>query len=85
MAIDDEPHKLEPWLRDEDDPLPLRHGGTLNRRRATSPLVRLVEGEERWEALDHPKNWGGIELNRTFTCMLLKASDNDRCTTNPLP
>ncbi|GFV46094.1 hypothetical protein TNCV_1256511 [Trichonephila clavipes] len=24
-------------------------GGTLNNRRAASPLVRLVEGEERWE------------------------------------
>ncbi|GFU69639.1 transposable element Tcb1 transposase [Trichonephila clavipes] len=27
--------------------VPLPHGGTLNCRRATSPLVRLVEGEER--------------------------------------
>ncbi|GFW97433.1 hypothetical protein TNCV_4991101 [Trichonephila clavipes] len=27
--------------------LPLRHGGTQNRCRATSPLVRLEEGEER--------------------------------------
>ncbi|GFW37966.1 hypothetical protein TNCV_4631671 [Trichonephila clavipes] len=34
--------------------MPLRHGGTLNSRRAASPLVRLVEREERWEALDHP-------------------------------
>ncbi|GFX11657.1 hypothetical protein TNCV_4361891 [Trichonephila clavipes] len=25
--------------------------GTLNSRRAASPLVTLVEGEERWEAL----------------------------------
>ncbi|GFS86101.1 hypothetical protein TNCV_1583471 [Trichonephila clavipes] len=29
--------------------VPLRHGGTLNSRRAASPLMRLVEGEERWE------------------------------------
>ncbi|GFY34972.1 uncharacterized protein TNCV_155491 [Trichonephila clavipes] len=27
--------------------VPTRHGGTLNSRRAASPLVRLVEGEER--------------------------------------
>ncbi|GFW56814.1 uncharacterized protein TNCV_160441 [Trichonephila clavipes] len=46
--------------------VPARHGGTLNNRRAASPLVWLVEGEERWEASDHPQsvlplNWGGIE------------------------
>ncbi|GFS95703.1 hypothetical protein TNCV_251001 [Trichonephila clavipes] len=34
--------------------VPLRHGGTLNSRRAASPLVMFVEGEERWEAPDHP-------------------------------
>ncbi|GFV07982.1 uncharacterized protein TNCV_2402931 [Trichonephila clavipes] len=34
---------------------PLRHGGTLSSRRAASPLVRLVEGEERWEASDDPQ------------------------------
>ncbi|GFV57274.1 hypothetical protein TNCV_2822911 [Trichonephila clavipes] len=34
--------------------VPAWHGGTLNSRRAASPLVRLVEGEERWEASDHP-------------------------------
>ncbi|GFW86655.1 hypothetical protein TNCV_4334391 [Trichonephila clavipes] len=33
----------------------VRHGGTLNSRRATSPLVRLVEGEDRWEAPDLPQ------------------------------
>ncbi|GFV25899.1 hypothetical protein TNCV_3868661 [Trichonephila clavipes] len=35
--------------------VPLRHGGTLNSRRAASPLVWLVEGVERWEAPDHPQ------------------------------
>ncbi|GFU52914.1 uncharacterized protein TNCV_1142211 [Trichonephila clavipes] len=35
--------------------VPSRHGGTLNSRRAASPLVRLVEGKERWEAPDHPQ------------------------------
>ncbi|GFW51990.1 uncharacterized protein TNCV_1189201 [Trichonephila clavipes] len=34
--------------------VPSRHGGTLNTRRAASPLVRLVEGKERWEAPDQP-------------------------------
>ncbi|GFT24340.1 hypothetical protein TNCV_3252011 [Trichonephila clavipes] len=33
--------------------VPLRHG-TLNSRRAASPLVNLVAGDERWEALDFP-------------------------------
>ncbi|GFY34102.1 uncharacterized protein TNCV_4983051 [Trichonephila clavipes] len=48
--------------------VPSRHGGTLNSRRAASSLVRLVEGEERWEASGRPQNWGGIEQNRTVTC-----------------
>ncbi|GFV28303.1 hypothetical protein TNCV_22281 [Trichonephila clavipes] len=30
----------------------LRHGGILNRWRAASPLVWLVEGKERWETPD---------------------------------
>ncbi|GFU79514.1 uncharacterized protein TNCV_2915741 [Trichonephila clavipes] len=63
--------------------VPARHGGTLNSRRAASPFVRLAEGEERWEASDHPQsvlplNWGGIEPNRTVTYMVLKATANDR-------
>ncbi|GFW05962.1 uncharacterized protein TNCV_4477561 [Trichonephila clavipes] len=50
--------------------VPLRHGVTLNSRRAASPLVWLVEGEERWEASDHPQrvlplNWVRTEPNRT--------------------
>ncbi|GFW52908.1 uncharacterized protein TNCV_2394871 [Trichonephila clavipes] len=35
--------------------VPSRHGGTINSRQAASPLVGLVEGEERWEAPDHPQ------------------------------
>ncbi|GFX01172.1 uncharacterized protein TNCV_4581381 [Trichonephila clavipes] len=63
--------------------LPSRHGGTLNSRRAASPLVGLVEGKEMWEALDHPQgvlpqNWGETELNRSVTCMVLKGTANDR-------
>ncbi|GFY09154.1 uncharacterized protein TNCV_4663451 [Trichonephila clavipes] len=59
--------------------VPSRHGGTLNSHRAASPLVRLVEEEERWEAPDHPQgvlpqNSGETELNRSVTCMTLKAT-----------
>ncbi|GFU38447.1 uncharacterized protein TNCV_2434001 [Trichonephila clavipes] len=44
--------------------VPSRHGGTLNSRRAASPLVWLVKEEERREASDNsqkvlPLNWGG--------------------------
>ncbi|GFV78964.1 uncharacterized protein TNCV_4347231 [Trichonephila clavipes] len=35
--------------------VPSRHGGTLNSSRAASPLVRLVEGEERWDAPQQPR------------------------------
>ncbi|GFX42399.1 uncharacterized protein TNCV_1519631 [Trichonephila clavipes] len=61
----------------------LRHGGTLNSRRAARPLVRMVEGEERWEAPNHPQgflslNWGGTKQNRTVTCTVLEAKANDR-------
>ncbi|GFV83899.1 uncharacterized protein TNCV_1479011 [Trichonephila clavipes] len=67
--------------------VPLRHQGTLNPLRAASPLVRL-EGEERWVASEAPQgvlplNWGGAELNRTVTCMVLKATANDRRTSSP--
>ncbi|GFV94581.1 uncharacterized protein TNCV_3826481 [Trichonephila clavipes] len=62
--------------------VPSRHGGTPNSRRATSPLVRLVEGEERWDTPDHPQgvfpqNWGKTVLNRSVTCMVFKAKAND--------
>ncbi|GFV72664.1 uncharacterized protein TNCV_411831 [Trichonephila clavipes] len=61
----------------------LAAGGTLTSRRAASPLVRLVEGEERWETPDHPQgvlplNWDETELNHSVTCTVLKATDNDR-------
>ncbi|GFX64273.1 uncharacterized protein TNCV_1499971 [Trichonephila clavipes] len=63
--------------------VPLRHGGTLNSRQAASPLMWLVEGEERLEAPGNPQgflllNWGGIEQNRSVTCMVLIAKTNDR-------
>ncbi|GFW82408.1 uncharacterized protein TNCV_3818881 [Trichonephila clavipes] len=58
--------------------------------RAANLLVRLVEGEERWEAQDHPQgvlphNWGGMEPNHTITCLVLKAKTNDRRKSSPLP
>ncbi|GFT71663.1 hypothetical protein TNCV_403441 [Trichonephila clavipes] len=53
--------------------------------KSISLLVRLVEEEERWEVPDHPQNWGGIEPYRTVTCMVLKAEENDRRKSSPLP
>ncbi|GFX25290.1 hypothetical protein TNCV_1274501 [Trichonephila clavipes] len=46
--------------------------------RAITPLMMLVEVEERLEAPDHPQsalpqNWSGTEQHRTVTCMLLKS------------
>ncbi|GFW90261.1 uncharacterized protein TNCV_2121281 [Trichonephila clavipes] len=69
--------------------VPSRHGGTRNSRRASSPLVRLMAGDERWEATDTPqgvvsRNWGRTERNHTVTCMTLKATANDRRTSSPL-
>ncbi|GFW96811.1 cullin-4A [Trichonephila clavipes] len=63
--------------------VPSQHGGTLNSLRAVSSLMRLVEVEERWEAPDNlhvvlPQNWGENELNRSVTCRVFKATDNDR-------
>ncbi|GFV70942.1 uncharacterized protein TNCV_4164891 [Trichonephila clavipes] len=63
--------------------VPSRHGGTLKSRRAASPLVRLVGGEERWVAPDHPQgvlpqNWGETKLNRSVTRVGLKVTAN-RC------
>ncbi|GFW24524.1 hypothetical protein TNCV_2403891 [Trichonephila clavipes] len=57
--------------------------GKDQHHRAASPLVRLMEGEERWEAPDYPQgvlqqNWGGTKQNRTVTYMVLEAKANDR-------
>ncbi|GFS60418.1 zinc finger protein [Trichonephila clavipes] len=47
--------------------------------RESQVLSEGVEGEERWEASDHPQRvLGGIEPNRSITCMVLKATANDR-------
>ncbi|GFV09560.1 hypothetical protein TNCV_3159571 [Trichonephila clavipes] len=61
--------------------VPLRHGGTLNSRRAASPFVRLVGGEESGKSGNPPpkgvlpQDWDGSKLNRTVTCVVLKAND----------
>ncbi|GFX74258.1 uncharacterized protein TNCV_838121 [Trichonephila clavipes] len=63
--------------------VPLQHGGTLNSRQATSPLVWLEEGKEKWEAPAHPRgflplNRDRSEQNNTVTRMVLKAKANER-------
>ncbi|GFW50583.1 hypothetical protein TNCV_2888861 [Trichonephila clavipes] len=60
--------------------VPSRHRGTLNNRRAASPLVsrlaasslvRLVEGEAPAHPQDVlPQNWGETELNRSVTWLM---------------
>ncbi|GFX84041.1 hypothetical protein TNCV_4858491 [Trichonephila clavipes] len=58
--------------------LPSRHGGTLNRHRAASPLVRLVAGDERREAPDPPPGCSPSKLgwNRAKSyCHLYGAQD----------
>ncbi|GFV59857.1 RNase H domain-containing protein [Trichonephila clavipes] len=63
---------------DSDDECLCGMGGTLNCRRAASPLVWLVE-----EASKHPQgflplNWGVTEQKRTVACIVLKAKAIDR-------
>ncbi|GFW15475.1 hypothetical protein TNCV_4656151 [Trichonephila clavipes] len=42
--------------------VPSRHGGTLNSRRAASPLVRLIERKRGGRPLTlPPQNWGGTK------------------------
>ncbi|GFX27977.1 hypothetical protein TNCV_773611 [Trichonephila clavipes] len=69
--------------------MPSRDGSTLNSRFTASPLVRLVEGDEKFEASDSlqdvlPQNRGGIEPNLTNTCVVLKATANDKLICSPL-
>ncbi|GFU79105.1 hypothetical protein TNCV_3544131 [Trichonephila clavipes] len=65
-------------------------GVTLNTHRAASPLLRLVEGEERLGPLTNSRvfvllqNWDGTEPKLTVTYMVLKAMDNDRRTSSSL-
>ncbi|GFW97758.1 hypothetical protein TNCV_1425211 [Trichonephila clavipes] len=68
--------------------VPSRHAGTLNSHRAASPLVRLVAGDERWEAPDPPPGCPPSKLrwNRAKSyCHLFGATSNNRRTSSPLP
>ncbi|GFS90627.1 uncharacterized protein TNCV_4098161 [Trichonephila clavipes] len=65
--------------------VPSRHGITLNSRRAANPFVRLMKGEDRWQAPDHPQgvlpqNWVENKPHSTVTVMVLKATVNGRRT-----
>ncbi|GFW49463.1 hypothetical protein TNCV_3059701 [Trichonephila clavipes] len=60
------------------------HLGTLNSRRAASPLVRLVKAPDPLPGCS-PSKLGRIEINRTVACMVLKNMANDRRTSSPLP
>ncbi|GFT86828.1 uncharacterized protein TNCV_4164001 [Trichonephila clavipes] len=58
--------------------VPSRHGGTLNSRRAASPLSKLLAGDERWEAPNPPLGCSPAKLvwNRAKTyCHLYGAQD----------
>ncbi|GFX22982.1 hypothetical protein TNCV_2086901 [Trichonephila clavipes] len=52
-----------------------RHEDTLNTRRAASPLVWLVEEEERWQAFGHSEGFstkqGSSEISSTSTTHML--------------
>ncbi|GFV09499.1 hypothetical protein TNCV_3158961 [Trichonephila clavipes] len=55
------------------------------RRRAASPLGRLVERNERRKAPAHlPQNWSGTKRIRTVICMVHKAKANVRHTSSSL-
>ncbi|GFT75679.1 hypothetical protein TNCV_5059841 [Trichonephila clavipes] len=63
--------------------VPTRHGSTLNSCRAANPLVRLIEGEERWKTPDHPRvlslktrlEMGQIVLSPVW-CLKLRPTTN---------
>ncbi|GFY17227.1 hypothetical protein TNCV_1090031 [Trichonephila clavipes] len=70
--------------------VPSRHWGTLNSRRAASPLVWWVEGEERWVASDQPQgvrpqNWGGTETDMTSPFRLLPCLLDIKFRDTPVP
>ncbi|GFW70860.1 hypothetical protein TNCV_3366101 [Trichonephila clavipes] len=92
-AEESSPRSLEPFELTTHSSSHSKHGYSkchMCHSRATCPLVRLVEGKERWENSDQPEgilpqNWGGNEPNHTVICMVLKATANDRGTASPLP
>ncbi|PRD27949.1 UNVERIFIED_CONTAM: nlg-1 [Trichonephila clavipes] len=57
--------------------------GTLNSSQPASPLLKLVKGEDMWEALDYlqfvlHQNWGGKMSQMGVTRMMLKATAKKR-------
>ncbi|GFT63594.1 uncharacterized protein TNCV_870521 [Trichonephila clavipes] len=57
--------------------VPLRLMGSLNSRRDSSSLVKLVEGEDRWDESSHyqgflPQNWGRTEPDQPAWCSKLR-------------
>ncbi|GFT33252.1 uncharacterized protein TNCV_4767361 [Trichonephila clavipes] len=56
--------------------VPSRHGVTLKSLRAASPIVRLVAPDHPLDVL--PQNLGETDLNRSVSCMVLKATANNR-------
>ncbi|GFY35299.1 uncharacterized protein TNCV_796551 [Trichonephila clavipes] len=60
--------------------VPLRHGGTLNSRRAASPRVRLVEGIERTLTTRRcpPSKLGWKRAKSYCHLYVLKATANNR-------
>ncbi|GFW94350.1 DDE_3 domain-containing protein [Trichonephila clavipes] len=77
--------KTFPWPSRSPDLFPVEHV-------CTTVSSREVGGREmrggRLLTLPQdvlPQNWSGTELNRTVTCVVLKATDNDRRTSSLLP
>ncbi|GFX09707.1 hypothetical protein TNCV_653061 [Trichonephila clavipes] len=62
--------------------MPLRHGSTLNNRRAACSLVRLEEREGWWEVLDHPRTDGHFI---GFLCKAASSSATFVSITDALP
>ncbi|GFV95968.1 uncharacterized protein TNCV_2096371 [Trichonephila clavipes] len=54
--------------------VPSRHGGTLNSRRAASPLVRFVAGKERWKAPNHLEDYFPQNRDAPIISLALGAS-----------
>ncbi|GFT79574.1 hypothetical protein TNCV_3177351 [Trichonephila clavipes] len=63
--------------------VPSRHGGTLNCRRAASPLERLVEGKERWLQITNKKVTlhGYSDASEAAYACVVYAVQRDRKTT----
>ncbi|GFV59264.1 hypothetical protein TNCV_2340051 [Trichonephila clavipes] len=52
-----------------------QHGSTLSSCRTANPLVRLVEGEESWKALDHLKEFS-LKIVGSCCRLVVKVTDS---------